>query len=243
MKKYLAFLPIALFLFLAPQTNASIAFVSSATSTVAAASTTFNIPAFTTFAGNLLVVTVRLSNNSATTTVSDSVGNTFVRATVSTTTTPGQGEVFYAANIGAGTDTITVNFGASVGGVGQVEQYSGVATSTPVDTTSTANNGTGTGTSCASGAITPNNPNELIFGMCVQQTANTFALTPGGGFTLRGFTTRTGSQDMVQGSATTTSSTFTIGNSDGYIAAVVAFKPQVAAATTTPVNAIFFAGD
>ncbi len=117
--------------------------------------------------GDLNVVVVGWNDSTATVgTVTDSSGNVYQLA-VGPTIYSGKAtqSIYYATNIasaGAGVNTVTVTFnGAASYPDVRILEYSGVATTSPVDVTAAL---TGNGTLAASGPATTTNPNDLIFG-------------------------------------------------------------------------------
>jgi hypothetical protein len=113
-------------------------------------------------AGNLNVVAVGWGDTtSSVSSVTDSRGNTYTRA-VGPTVNGGQQSIYYAKNIAAGANTVTVTFNqaASYPDV-RILEYSGLDTTNPLDVTA---GGVGTGTAASSGAATTTVANELIFG-------------------------------------------------------------------------------
>ena len=114
-------------------------------------------------AGNLNVVAVRWGDNtSSISSVTDSKGNTYARA-VGPTSNPGlQQSIYYAKNIGAGSNTVTVKFSQAAAYPDlRILEYSGLDLTNPLDVTAGAS---GSGTSASSGSATTTSANELIFG-------------------------------------------------------------------------------
>lgn len=94
-------------------------------------------------------------------------------------------QMSYAPNAVAGTYTVTVTFGATVGfGSVFVCNLAGMATSSPLDGAgATCVNTTGA-TSCTSGTFTTTNANDvLVFSCTVDSTSNTFTAGAIGGVT------------------------------------------------------------
>ena len=124
--------------------------------------TTTAIAAITVTAGNLLVVTVRASpaSGAGTLTVSDDQGNTYTQD-LNPSFASGNITAQYSAPNCAGASTI-VTF--SITGTGRrigiaVHEYSGAATSTPLDQT---NSNAGTGTTATSGSVTTTVADEAL---------------------------------------------------------------------------------
>ena len=151
-------------------------------------------------AGNLIVVGVSAANANATYTISDLKGNTYSTA-IGPASDGGntyQSMIFYAANIAAGTNSVTVT---ETGGGGRlrilIHEFSGAATSSPLDQTSSS---TGSGTALDSGSKTTLQNNELIFGFGAVSVASVFSA--GTNFTTRvnvnsGSSASVGSEDRV----------------------------------------------
>ena len=135
-------------------------------------------------AGNLNIVVVGWNDTSAAvSSVADSRGNTYTRAVGPTAGSGLQQSIYYAKNIAAGSNTVTVTFNkaATLPDI-RILEYSGLSTSNPLDVTAS---GTGSGQSANSGSASTTSSNELIFG--AGTTAGTFNVA-GPGFTTVIFT-------------------------------------------------------
>ena len=135
--------------------------------------------------GDLNVVVVGWNDSTATVgTVTDTSGNVYQRA-VGPTVYSGTAtqSIYYAAGIvgaAANANTVTVTFNGSAAAADiRILEYSGIATTSPLDVTAAA---TGSSTSASSGAATTTNANDLIFGADLTVTTTTGA---GSGFTSR----------------------------------------------------------
>jgi hypothetical protein len=213
---------LALLVFFTAKAHASIVYVSSNAATpVVATSTTLTI---STTAGNLLVVSMKMSSTGSSPTIGDTAGNIWTLGTNLTTALPYTLKTWYAIAVSTVSDTITVSSTNNVATASMVDQFSGTATVNPLDASSTTDNGGSGQTICTTGPVTPAKNNELIWGDCGQETANSFGLTPGTGFTITTSTTRIGAQYKVQTTAQSVSSTITVGTSDGLAAAMMTFK-------------------
>ena len=94
--------------------------------------------------------------------VSDSRGNSYVQAGTTIAGTGLQQAIYYAKNIAAGSNTVTVSFNQAAAYVDvRLLEYSGLDTTNPLDATAGA---AGTSNSSDSGAATTTSANELIFG-------------------------------------------------------------------------------
>ena len=114
-------------------------------------------------AGDLNIVAVGWNDTTSTvSSVTDSRGNTYALAIGPTTGTGLRQSIYYAKNIAAGSNTVTVAFNKAAAFVDvRVLEYSGLDTLNPLDTTAGA---VGSGTAASSGAATTTSANELIFG-------------------------------------------------------------------------------
>jgi hypothetical protein len=114
-------------------------------------------------AGNLNIVAVGWDDaTSAVSSVMDSNGNPYLLAAGPITGTGGRESIYYAKNIAAGSNTVTVTFSnAAVYADVRVLEYSGLDTLNPLDQPAAA---AGTGTSANSGSATTTTAKELIFG-------------------------------------------------------------------------------
>jgi hypothetical protein len=132
-------------------------------------------------AGNLNIVVVGWGDTtSLVSTVADSRGNTYSQAGGTTTGTGLRQAIYYAKNIAAGSNTVTVTFNrAATYPDIRILEYSGLDTSNPLDGTAA---GAGTGTTAASASAPTTTANELIFGAGSNGDGFSGA---GAGFTLR----------------------------------------------------------
>ncbi len=135
--------------------------------------------------GNLNIVAVGWNDTTATvTSVTDSRGNAYTLAIGPTSGTGLRQSIYYAKNIAAGANTVTVNFSQAAVFVDvRVLEYSGLDTTNPLDVTAGAS---GSGTSPTTAAATTTTASELIFGAGMTTTHFT---GPGTGFTSRIITT------------------------------------------------------
>ncbi|HWW00429.1 MAG TPA: DUF4038 domain-containing protein [Candidatus Acidoferrum sp.] len=182
-------------------------------------------------AGNANILAIGWSDTAASiSAVNDSAGNVYE---VALPTNRGNGlsqAIYYAPNISAGTNTITVTFDQAAGYVDlRATEYAGLARANPLDV---GNCGTGTGTSANSGMVKTVFSNELLFGAGVTAGAFTGA---GGGFTAQVITSPDGDiiEDMVAIAPGLYSATATL-NSGAWLMQVAAFKSAVARNTLAP---------
>lgn len=140
----------------------------------------------TTTAGSLVVVGVRIGANGRTITVSDAQGNTYSQA--GTTIDDAQGDdnaIFYAPNIvGGTTDTVTIAISGAAATIRfAIHEYSGAATTSPLD--QTAGQAYATTTTPDSGNVTTTQDNELLFGWLVDGNTVADITSAGTGYNLR----------------------------------------------------------
>lgn len=201
-------------------TRAAIGFVQSTSTSIAASPTTLSFTASNT-AGNLIVVGVQSWNFAAS--VSDSRGNTYTLATSTTSAGGNLLYVFYAKNIAAGANTVTVT--GPTGGNIDILEYSGLDTATPLDQVKAA---TGASGNPDTGAVTTAAANELIFGFA-QIDANVVS-GPGTGFTQReNAGNGEASEDKTVAATGSYNATFVSGASANAWAAIIAtFKAAAA---------------
>jgi hypothetical protein len=136
-------------------------------------------------ASDLNIVAVGWNDTTSTvSSVTDSRGNTYTLAVGPTVGTGLTQSIYYANNIAAGSNTVTVSFNqpAAFADV-RILEYGGLDTSNPLDVTAGA---ASNGTTASSGAATTTAANELVFGAGMTATVFTAA---GAGFTSRIFTT------------------------------------------------------
>jgi len=183
-------------------------------------------------AGNFIVVVVRAGQSGQVFTVSDTRGNTYRRALqASQSLDPITVGVFYAENIAAGANTVTVSDTISGGTLRfALLEYSGVATSSSLDGTPASVEGTSA--SLVSPAITTTVDGDLILG--VLATADSATFTAGSGYTLEervpaAPNTKLAVEDRKQVAAGSITATGTITSGQAWAAAIVAFKPVAAA--------------
>jgi hypothetical protein len=145
------------------------------------------IPATT--AGNLIVVGFQAGGpNEGSITISsmsDNIGNTYAEAGAARAVDTSQGlmiDLWYAKNVLAGANSITITTNASCPGSGAVIwEFSGVDTSAPLDQTAVLNNQAST-TTPAAAAVTISSPNEVV--VSIAEEANVMnGIVSGNSFT------------------------------------------------------------
>lgn len=182
-------------------------------------------------AGSLLVCYIYANHGISG--VADSRSQTFSSAINVTDNATYSLAIFYYPNTTGGADTVTVTFlGAITYASLQCSEYSGVATSSPLDkTASNSQTDPGTATDAVtSGNVTTTTNGQLILGWSSALVVGAGTLTAGTGYT--GRTNVFGDtlmEDRVQTSAGSIAATFTnsFATSD-YITLIATFKEQVA---------------
>jgi len=132
-------------------------------------------------AGDLNIVVVGWGDTtSLISSVTDTRGNVYAVAVAPTSNVSIQQAVFYAKNIGAGSNAVTVTFNKAAAYPDvRILEYSGLSITNPLDVTAAA---TGGGKSASSGAAVTTSANELIFGAGTTESDFTAA---GTGFVTR----------------------------------------------------------
>ena len=175
-------------------------------------------------AGNLNIVAVGWNDTTSTvTSVSDSRGNTYTQAGTTVTGTGLRQAIYYAKNIAAGSNTVTVAFNQAAAYVDvRVLEYSGLDTASPLDVTAGA---AGNSISANSGTATTTSANELIFG--AGMTASGFNAA-GTGFTSRIITSTDGdiAEDKVVSSTGSNSATGSLSSSAPWVMQMASFKAK-----------------
>src|SRR5690349_15430152 len=186
-------------------------------------------------AGNFLVAYAIWDNTSAAT-VSDTRGNTYA-SVAAASRWKGNGwssQVFYAKNVAAGANTVTLTLGTAVSGwsVIYVHEYSGIDKVSPLDVSAVA---TGTASAMNSGSATTTNATDLVFGA----GASDKVVNGGGtGFTSRLTTYGNRTQDK-RVTATGSNASTASQNGNAWVMHMVAFKadpgtPSDTSPPTTP---------
>jgi uncharacterized repeat protein (TIGR01451 family) len=190
-------------------------------------SSTLAFPAANT-AGNWIAVVIRAGKTGQVFTVTDTRGNVYRRAlqldlTLDTVTVG----VFYAENIAAGANTVTVSDTLSGGTLRfAIFEYSGIAATASLDGTPAM--AEGTSASLASPTTTTASSGDLILG--VLSTSNSATFTAGSGFTLEeqvpaAPNTKLSVEDRRQTAPGPIAATATLSSGQAWAAAVVAFRP------------------
>ncbi len=176
-------------------------------------------------AGNWIGVAIRAGALNEVFTVTDSNGNPYHKAIQFNET--GNGNtlgIFYAENVAAGANTITVSDTTSATLRFAILEYSGVAASNSLDVTATAQ---GDSASPNSGNATTTANGDLLLGAIMTSDAATF--TAGSGYKIEESVpaepnTKLAAEDQVQAIEGTVSASATLGGADFWAAGVAAFK-------------------
>jgi type II secretory pathway pseudopilin PulG len=193
--------------------------------------------------GSLIVAAISWDTVSSTAvTCSDNQNNTYTTATNANDTTNTQAlAICYAPNAAGGSTTVTATFGAaSVTRRIIVHEYSGIATTSPVDISRTnIANGTTAVDNVTSTAGTTTTAGDLIFGAVMEDDSGSATITAGTNFTQRNITaTELATQDRIQAAAGSIASTQTFGTARRYLAHMVAFKPATTTTAWAPPNIV-----
>jgi hypothetical protein len=138
-----------------------------------------------------------------------------------TTNTGLQQSIYYAKNIAAGSNTVTVKFNQAAAYPDvRILEYKGLDPTSPLDVTAA---GASNGTSASSGFASTTSANELIFG--TGSTTGTAYTAPGSGFTTR-VLNNYGNLAEDKTVSSTGSNAATATNSGGYwVMQMATFKP------------------
>lgn len=182
-------------------------------------------------ANNLLIAVARGGNN-VSLGFSDTIVNTWTKGGFQQIASFGCLQIAWTVNTSTAADSVTITPDASNTVRMAIYEYSGAATSSPLD----AENNTQFGTSAASAAtaILPAANNELVIGATAINSGRT--MTAGTNFTIEDAVpagaNKLSVEDWVQTTATSTTAPQTLASSDDWMAAIAVFK--VAGAGATP---------
>src|SRR5580704_7956669 len=176
--------------------------------------------------GNWIGVGIRVGEPNETITVRDSKGNTYHSATQINQT--GDGDtlaIFYAENIAAGANTVTVSVSTADTLRLAILEFSGVASSGSIDQATASQ---GSNASPNSGSITTAASGDLLLGAIM--TADGETVTAGSGFQIvesvpAAPNTKLIMEYQVQASSGSTSSSAKLSSADPWAAGIAAFKP------------------
>ena len=131
--------------------------------------------------GNLLVVYIAMESLTATATITDNLGNSYTQAgSYSTLSGAGRMAWFYAVSASSGSCTVTGTLSGATRWVMFPMEWSGGATSSPLDGTVST---TGTSTTPASGTIPVAGTADLVLSAFATQTGTGVYTTPSSPFT------------------------------------------------------------
>jgi len=179
-------------------------------------------------AGNWIGVCVRAGSSGETITVTDTLGNTYHQAVqiddTLDTPTGNTLAIFYAENISAGANTVTVSDTVSGTLRFAILEYTGVATANSLDVTVMAQ---GNGKSPSSGSATTTASGDLLLGAIATADVDSFSATHS--FQTREFVpaepnTKLIAEDQIQTAAGSASATASLQTSDPWGAVFAAFK-------------------
>lgn len=185
-------------------------------------------------AGNLIVVTARVSAQGRTWTIGDTRGNAYILARQFNSSSDPNADlrVYYAYNIASGANTVSLSIsGAAARVAATVREYAGFGTTNPLDQSAAAE---GSGANLSSGALTTTATNELLVGFGTSSNQTTFGAGSGFGNLVENGIGRIASQDQIVGSVGSYTSTMTISPAYGWASMLVSFKASGSGADTTP---------
>lgn len=196
-----------------------------------------------TLAGNLLVLKITYTSSDTVSSIADNKSSAYTLGP--TVTSNGwTTRLYYTANTAAGINVITVTFGSGVGDFHfSVQEYSGVATSSPADGSCTGSSASAV--SCGS-AITTTGNGDLIVSSAMDAISSSFlcgnkstTITPGGSFFLDAADPYCsyGDAEYTQPASGSITPSFTFsGNSDTFNIVAMAFKAAAAGTNPTGIN-------
>lgn len=187
------------------------------------------LPATSLTTGNFIVVATRwLPNSSTITSITDTAGNTYVKAIGRTATSSGtRVEMWYAYNVtGNASNVVTITPSVNVQYYGVVaSQYSGIKTAAaPLDTTAVGN---ATGTSVTSASFTTTQAYELIVSSSDFNSSLGPTWTAGTGYTIQAQDAsgvETLQDKIVSSIQTSVTASITLSTSRGLSISVATFK-------------------
>lgn len=175
--------------------------------------------------GNLILVFSHWDNQSATATVTDQLGNTYLPIFPPTNSGPNDRfQAWYAKNIiGGGQLSITIKFSGMTNSISLLDaaEYSGLDPNTPLDSFASA---TGNGLSQSSGSISVLSANsDTVIGF-FGYSGYALPYTAGAGFIMRGFDATSMLEDLPATTSGTYTATATSQNSAYWAAFIISFK-------------------
>lgn len=189
-------------------------------------------------AGNSIVVVAGCGNGTAMT-VADTLGNTYTSAIQAANSTTFEAQIFYAVNVLAGANTVTVtNAGTTASMAVEIYEVSGLLQQVLAQP-DWSSSGTGTGTTASTSALAASSPNSLAFmGVGIGTAAQNITVTSGTNWTADGGTNglvpttpaglfQFNSFSQYLSTTTPVVPKATIGSSEPWAAASAIFKPVV----------------
>ena len=186
-------------------------------------------------AGNLNIVVVGWNDTSSgVSSITDTNGNTYARAIGPTAGTALTQSIYFAKNIAAGNNTVTVTFNKAASYLDvRVLEYSGADTASPLDVTAAA---AGTGLAANSGPASTTSMNELVFG--AGMTFDAFNAS-GSGFTKRVITNFGDiAEDATVASTSSYGATAPLRASAPWVMQMATFRAQGASSSAFKVSGI-----
>lgn len=191
---------------------------------------------------NLLVVWAVEKVTAGSFTVSDSIGNTWTNAKPATNCGSSgacSAVLAYAVNISGAADTITLTVGSSVSASLYITEYSGTATSSPLDTATATSNVTGT--SQVTPNITAAATGELIIA-AQANSGNSGTHTVNAAYTERTSDASGAISDQTNASTSVTGATYTLQFANTTSVITSAFKPSGSASVINQSDGIIIGG-
>jgi len=119
--------------------------------------------------GSLLVVAVYKNNGTTISSITDNIGNTYTQvpgAHAVGSPAPDTTDIWYSANSLSGVTSVTVNFGSTCFNVPYILEYSGVATTSPIDVAGNISAGSTGGGNPTGPSLTTTQDGDLIIALC-----------------------------------------------------------------------------
>jgi hypothetical protein len=181
--------------------------------------------------GNFIALAIRAGSPNQTFTISDTRGNVYREAARFNNNSDNTVALYYAENVMAGTNTVTITMPSATTLRFSLFEYRGIAASNSLDGVHTA---AGTGVSPNSGTVTTTANGDLLIGVVSTEEVANF--TPGSGFAVEGAVpalpgAKLVVEDAVLATAGTLAATGTISASDQWGATMAAFKAAAGGAS------------
>lgn len=173
--------------------------------------------------GNLIVAGIRVGGAPTLSSIADSNGNTYKQAVAyQQTGDPHWTYIYYAMNVAAGANSVTVTLTSTAILRFAIHEYSGCNKANVLDQTKSAQADTGTTLDTTNASATSQN-NELIFAMGTGGNTDTF--TAGANYTIREHVggDKLATEDRIVTAAGTYNSTMTINANDKWAISLATF--------------------